>query len=440
MGGSPLRLVRLSPGAASMLTIDQLVVSESRSAALATALLHTDVALPDPVALPEAASITVVIPVKDRPAALGRALDALGDRLSVLVVDDASDDPASIEAEARQRGARYLRLPANIGPAGARNAGLREVRTPLVAFVDSDVQITGSALIDLAHHLSDPAVALAAPRVCGLSMSARPTLIERYDTEMSSLDMGRRGGLVRPGSLIPYVPSACLVGRASLLADGFDESLPAGEDVDLVWRLVAAGHRVRYDPRVVAHHEARTTLRSWWQRKYLYGSSAASLAERHGAAVAPAALRPSSGAAAALLLSTKPRLFVAALPILAHQWVRLRKVVPASSALTAELVLRGASGAIKQEAALALRHWWPLSIGLAASRRGRRFLTLCVAIDVFDEIRQGARDPRLLLIRRLDDLAYGSGLWGACLRSRRYTALAPRRVDTKHHPSGARPQ
>ena len=46
---------------------------------------------------------------------------------------------------------------------------------------------------------------------------------------------------------------------------GFAEDLRFGEDVDLVWRLVEAGHRVRYDPRSV-HYEVRemeTEGRTW---------------------------------------------------------------------------------------------------------------------------------------------------------------------------------
>src|SRR3546814_9526624 len=41
------------------------------------------------------------------------------------------------------------------------------------------------------------------------------------------------------------------------LGSGFAEDLRVGEDVDLVWRLVAAENRVRYEPAVTAGHDVR---------------------------------------------------------------------------------------------------------------------------------------------------------------------------------------
>ena len=52
----------------------------------------------------------------------------------------------------------------------------------------------------------------------------------------------------------------------------------------LVWRLLAAGQRVRYRADVHAWHDHRTTVRGWLGRKVTYGRSAAPLARRHGAA------------------------------------------------------------------------------------------------------------------------------------------------------------
>ena len=49
---------------------------------------------------------------------------------------------------------------------------------------------------------------------------------------------------------VAYVPTAALLVRRAALGDGFDESLRNGEDVDLVWRLIEAGWRVRYEPAV----------------------------------------------------------------------------------------------------------------------------------------------------------------------------------------------
>src|SRR5581483_9166434 len=61
----------------------------------------------------------------------------------------------------------------------------------------------------------------------------------------------------------------------------FDESLLAGEDVDLCWRLDDAGWEVRYDPSAVVRHEHRTSLRGMLARRVAYGRPYAQLERKH---------------------------------------------------------------------------------------------------------------------------------------------------------------
>src|SRR3546814_7335485 len=145
-----------------------MTVSSPTGAVLTERLLATNIAVPllDDHPMPDPRDITVVIPVRDRAAQLDRALAAL-DHLSCLVVDDGSADPSAVAAVATARGADVMHLPINLGPAGARNAGLAKVSTPLVAFVDSDVTVTPDALLSLAKHFTDPKVALVGPRIIG---------------------------------------------------------------------------------------------------------------------------------------------------------------------------------------------------------------------------------------------------------------------------------
>lgn len=73
-------------------------------------------------------------------------------------------------------------------------------------------------------------------------------------------------------------------------------------DVGLVWRLVAAGDRVRFDPDVEAAHDTRPTNGGWLGRKFVYGSGGAGLATRHGSKLSPAVLTPPYALAAAALM------------------------------------------------------------------------------------------------------------------------------------------
>ena len=438
VGGSPLTALRLSAKARRMLIGDAVTVTDEQTAHLANRLLAKNVAVPqlDNVAEAAPAALTVVLPVRDRPAQLDRALAALAP-LRCVVVDDASLDPAAVAEVATRHGARLLALETNVGPAAARNAGARRVTSPFIAFVDSDVEVDAASLLRLTRHFADPAVCLVGPRVMGVIRSDRPQWFERYDAVASSLTLGSRPAVVGPGRAVGWLPSACLVGRTRALAGAFDESLRVGEDVDLVWRLVAEGHRVRYDPSIEAAHDTRSTLRSWLGRKAFYGTGSAALAPRHGDQLAPAILTPTYGlAAAALLLRRRWSLPVAAaaLAVGTRAIHRALPPTPDSPRVATILALRGMGWAVRQESALLLRHWWPAAVaGATASRDVRRAIATAAVVDALVALAERGREAGrpnaglFLFGRRLDDAAYGAGLWWGAIKARSPQALLPRR-------------
>lgn len=437
VGGSPTRVLRLSAHAAALLANGTVTVTDQASAHLAERLLDTNVAAPDPDILRPvpAFDLTVVIPVRDRAAQLDRALGAVHP-LRCVVVDDGSDDPGAVASVAARHGAELVVLPDNRGPAAARNAGLARVRTNHVALVDSDVTAGATQLLALTRHFADPRVVLVGPRIVGSTRASRPRWFERYEEQHSSLTLGRHAAVVRPGTATGWLPSACLVGRTDALRGGFDPALRAGEDVDLVWRLVRSGERVCYEPAVEVGHDSRSTVSAWLRRKAVYGASAAPLAIRHGGAVAPAVLSPELALAAAGLL-VRSRwstiLVPASVAVSARRVARSLPVGPERSRLASRLAAGALGWAVRQEASLLLRHWWPAVLATSGHRRIRRALLAALAVDtavaLADEHRQPTRLPPWLLVacRRLDDLAYGAGLWWGCACTRSFRALAPRR-------------
>jgi hypothetical protein len=277
-------------------------------------------------------------------------------------------------------------------------------------------------------------VALVGPKVTGVVRTARPRWFERYDAAASSLTLGDVPGVVRPGAAVAWLPSACLIARTDALGSGFDRHLRVGEDVDLVWRLVATGHVVRYAPELTAGHDVRSTIRGWLGRKVVYGTGSAALGLRHGDAIAPAVLTPVMAlAAAALLLRRRWAIPVAAAAVLwgGRTVAAVLPDTPGRTLVATGLAARGLGWAVRQEAALLLRHWWPATlIAVLVSHRVRRaVLTALVADSIVALAEEAGPDPvPRLLGRRLDDLAYGTGLWLGALRVRNWRCLAPRIV------------
>lgn len=392
IGGSPLALFRLTPAGSRL--IDRIASGAPVAGSpLIDRLVDAGVLHPRPA--PDAspftvADVTVVVPTLGPPAHLPDG--------EVLLVDDGSDPPVPGAA---------IRLDHNQGPAAARNAGLASVTTPLVAFVDGDVDTgAGDAWLEpLLAHFADPRVALVAPRVV--------TPGAGYEGDHSPLDLGPQPARIRAGTRVSYVPAAAIVCRTDVVREvgGFDATLRVGEDVDLVWRLDAAGWRCRYEPSVVVHHDPRPTWRGWLRQRVTYGRSAAPLAERHPGALAP--LRMSGWSVATWALPAIGRPLAGAAVGFASAAALVKKLphVPPRVAFT--LAARGNLFAGTQLAQAVRRAWWPiLAVAAFRSRSARRVL-LASAL--------AARHP----LRVADDVAYSVGVWSGVIEARTIGPLVP---------------
>lgn len=439
LGGSPTRLLRLAPAAQTMIDGGRLEVHDALSAQLARTLLDATVAHPRPPSGPSHHDVTVVIPVRDNVFGASRLVRSLRG-MQVVVVDDGSAVPLQeSDFEGARCEVRVLRHDRSRGPAAARNTGLRTCDTDFVAFLDSDVVPRRGWLEALLGHFCDPAVALVAPRI--VSLREPENLVARYEAVRSSLDLGRREAPVVPYGPVSYVPSAAIICRRSTLTDvgGFDETLESGEDVDLCWRFVEAGARLRYEPIALVGHDHRTELREWFQRKAFYGQSAAPLAVRHPGKTAPMVVSRWM-LLLWLLLATRTCLgyFFAGLVA-----VLFGKRIAASLEATetgprevAVVAAGGLWGAALQVASAICRHYWPVALLAAVLfRRCRQVVLVAAVVDGLADwvSRRGSvaeEDHRVgplsyLLLKRIDDIAYGLGLWTGVVRERHLGALKP---------------
>jgi mycofactocin glycosyltransferase len=404
IGGSPLRLFRL--GTAGVRVAEALEHAEDvEPSSLVDRLLDAGAIHPlvEPVEVGHD-RITIVTPIRDdAPARSPTPIDdRTATRLRTIVVDDGSDPPLA-DAD--------VRLDVNAGPAAARNAGLERVETELVAFVDGDVELPERWLEHLLGYFDDPSVGLVAPRVRSVPGEGR---LATYERDHSPLDLGPGPARIRAGTRVSYVPAAALVCRTAAVraVGGFDTGLRFGEDVDLVWRLDAAGWTCRYEPGVEVLHRPRGSWPAWVRQRIGYGSSAAPLARRHPGALAP--VRMSGWSAGAWLLGAIGHP-VAGTAIGVGSALALTEVlddVPPDVAFG--IAARGNAHAGRTLADAVRRVWWPI-VAVAATRStmARRIALASVMV---------AGHP----LRVVDDLAYGVGVWRGMVRERTIAPLLPR--------------
>ena len=455
-GGSPPRFMRLTDAGAASLR-DLLAGRAQRSGSpLGERLIDAGIMPPERPDLDASVpTFTVVIPHFNDPDAAIATLTALSSSiaeidqqpLTVIVVDDGSEPRHRAELALQ---IDLLALPAldirlevcetNGGPATARNTGTMPDAAEVSVFVDSGVRITRQSVEALVRWTSQ--VSAVGPRVVSMG---RDGAVGRFEHSNSALDMnsvshlsdGTEPQLVGPSRTVRYLPTAVLVIRNDVLQDvgGFDESMRTGEDVDLTWRLAEAGHRVVFDPSIVADHEPRSSVRAFIQQRYGYGRSGAPLGERHGATIAPAVARwPLLAAVAAFFFA--PAKAGAAVGVLAgvsdaaetaRRFAAMTGGYPTAGALGAAQSVTFNAAVARWWVRASMRAWWPLTaiaIVQPLSARLRSRATVVLALRIAD-LAATAGVPNVPLAV-VDEVAYGAGLWTGAIRSRSARALLPR--------------
>jgi len=214
--------------------------------------------------------------------AVDSALDQRGVDVHVIVVDNASDPPASVDEPRVQ----LIRNTENLGVGGGRNVGARAGEAPFVCFLDSDARLHADALARLlVPMLSEPSIALTAPVFEGQhpesSAGVAPTIGDKVRRALNRTDLYRRTPNQGIGAWwdVDFAIGACqLVRRTAYEAvGGLDDTARFGpEDVDFCLRLRAASRRVVQVDGVGCEHPPRRAYRGVLTAKGL----------QHGRAVA----------------------------------------------------------------------------------------------------------------------------------------------------------
>ena len=432
LAGSPLKLFSLSQAGQTIAEcIERAQTLPAGHEVLTERLLDAGAIHPVPSDVDSArfalSTITAVIPAYIRTAQEAEKLKSLVASCSalhgVVVVDDCS--PYALPDLGA---ARVVRLEKNSGPAAARNAGFAAVDTEFIACIDVDVSISGITISQLLPYFSDDKVALVAPRV---KSSTTTSVVGEYEVAASVLDMGETEARVRAGTRVSYVPSAMLLCRTTALRSlsGFDESLRSGEDVDMVWRLNAAGWRCRYQPQAECSHSPRTTLQKFVQQRMSYGESAAPLAKRHPGKLAPATFNLWQTSTWLLVLLGLPFIALGVAIVASASTAKKLRRFPQLRDESFRIALHGTVKSAQSAASAINRVWWPIAFVLALFSQRLRVLFIVAALGpaVYEwwTKRPHLDVVRFALIKMLDNAAYGAGVWKGVIATRTTAPLIP---------------
>ena len=220
---------------------------------------------------------SIIIPYHNSSSTIGRLLVSLerskrAPALEVIVVDDGSTNP--FQQESRKAGKRkvffftlhasrftlrVIRLPRNMGPAVARNRGVKVARGKFVVFLDSDVELFPDTLHNLAAIYRDDPDVVAVTGVWVKEQRSHeffPNYKALRDWSYWINERDKSGYYFLFSTRIASIKKSVF-----LRLGGFDETYPAPlvEDIELTYRI-ARRYAIIFAPNVRVHHE----FESFW--------------------------------------------------------------------------------------------------------------------------------------------------------------------------------
>lgn len=239
---------------------------------------------------------SVVICTRDRAESAITALRSLAalryQSFEILIVDNAPRTDATRDAVRAEFGddpkIRYVREP-RPGLSCARNRGLAEAASDIVAFTDDDVRVDPWWLDGIARGFrASPGVVCVTGLIATAQLENDSQLYFHVREGWGAECERRVFDLTQNRDDSPLYPySAGIFGAGANFAisrtvvkelGGFDEALGAGtpsgggEDLDMFMRVILSGHRLVYEPSAIVWHFHRTNLAELKKQMRAYGS------------------------------------------------------------------------------------------------------------------------------------------------------------------------
>ena len=213
------------------------------------------------------ANVTMVIPGRNVSKTIGQCLEAASPLLAgahlkeIIFVDDGSTDD-TLEIVGRYP-VRVVKGPAR-GPGAARNLGWRAAQTELIWFVDADCVCEPGALDRLMPHMDDPRVAAVSGSYGNMVPESLLACLIHEEIIDRHLRMSNR---------VDFLATFNVIYRRAVLeaVNGFDERFLKGQDAELSWRVMEAGHLLGFELQSRVKHYHATRWLGYFRTQRLQG-------------------------------------------------------------------------------------------------------------------------------------------------------------------------
>lgn len=215
-------------------------------------------------------AVSILMPAYNEEKIIGETLEKLmsigypKNKLEVIVIDDGSkDNTYSIAKNFESKNLRVLKK-RNTGKASSLNYGLRHAKHDFVAVMDADSFLERNALRQCVAYFDEDNVAAVTSHIM---VKRRKTIWERMQhTEHMVISLMRKAQ--EQANVINVTPGPLSIYRKGILmkVGGFDEKSII-EDVEIDWRLLRNGYKIRMAFDAMVHSIYPDTFKMWWRQR-----------------------------------------------------------------------------------------------------------------------------------------------------------------------------
>ncbi len=219
-------------------------------------------------------AVSIIIPAYNEGSTIGNTLKNLlnlnypKNKTELIVVDDGSTDETYRNAvKFKNKNVKIFRK-VNGGKASALNFGIKESKNDFVVVIDADSELDKDALRNAVQYFTDPKIAAVTSHIL---VKNKKTLLEKWqDLEFMAIALARK--VKEKLNLIDATPGPMSVYRKDILYKiGLFDEKNLLEDVEIAWRILKNGYKIKMAYDSVVHTNYPSTLSSWWKQRTRWG-------------------------------------------------------------------------------------------------------------------------------------------------------------------------
>ena len=214
--------------------------------------------------------ISVLIPAWNEGETIGNTIQAVldsdypEDKLEVIVVNDKSSDNTLEEMKKFGDKIRVVDNEVNMGKSGSLNKIAKLAKGDIIAVVDADSYPNKESIRQMIAYFEEDGVGAVTSAIL---VKGGKTRLERLQAvEYTIIAWNRKllqfieGIYVTPGPLSMYRKEA-------MLLDGGFDTKNITEDIEMTWKILKHGYKVRIDLNSKVYCSSPNTIKTWWKQR-----------------------------------------------------------------------------------------------------------------------------------------------------------------------------